>query len=88
MILLDIKKYIKLHHEVTLSDIKNHFDLTDDSAKGMLSLLIHQGHIQVIDSESCASGKCNTGCTQANSDEHYLWRDKCFISLSIPVQII
>jgi len=88
MILLDIKQYIKQHHDVTLSDIKNHFDLTDDAAKGMLSLLIKQGHVQSIDAQSCSTGQCSTHCTQSNQGEQYLWRDKCFVSLSIPVQVV
>ena len=88
MILLNIKQYIKQHHDVTLSDIKNHFDLTDEAAKGMLAMLIKQGHVQVIDAQSCSSGQCSPSCTQANQDEQYLWRDKCLISLSIPVQVI
>lgn len=88
MILLEIKKYIRQHHEVTLSDIKNHFDVTEEAAKGMLALLIKQGHVQAIDSQGCASGQCSTGCSQANNDEQYLWRDKCFVSLSIPVQVV
>jgi len=89
MILLNIKRYIKQHHDVSLTDILNHFDLTEDSARGMLSHLVRQGHVQVIDTaDSCSSGQCSTGCTQASQTEHYLWRDKCFVSLSIPVQVL
>jgi len=89
MILLDIKHYIKQHHDVSLNDILNHFDLTEESAKGMLSHLIRQGHVQVIEpADSCSTGRCSTDCAQSNQTEHYLWRDKCFVSLSIPVQVI
>ncbi|MDG6773792.1 FeoC-like transcriptional regulator [Thiomicrorhabdus sp. ZW0627] len=88
MILLDIKRYIKQHHEVSLEDIQNHFDLTEDTVRGIMTPLINQGHIQVLDSASCSTGKCSSGCSQANGNERYLWRDKCFTSLSIPVQVI
>ena len=87
MILLEIKKYIKQHHEVALSDITNHFDLTEDSAHGMLLRLLNQGHVQRINSEQCATGQCSTGCSQAKQGERYFWRDKCLVSLSIPVQV-
>lgn len=88
MILLELKRYIRQRQDVSLSDIKNRFDLTDDSAKGMLSHLIRQGHVQEVAAGSCISGQCSTGCQQASQGEHYLWRDKCLVSLSIPIQVI
>ncbi|WP_373017502.1 FeoC-like transcriptional regulator [Thiomicrorhabdus sp.] len=88
MLLLDIKRYIKQHHEVSLSDIQNRFDLSEDTVKGIMTPLINQGHIQVLSADGCASGSCSSGCSQAKGSERYLWRDKCFISLSIPIQVI
>ena len=88
MILLEIKQYIKQHHQVTLSDIKNHFDVSEEAAKGMLSLLVKQGHVQTLDAHGCASGQCSSSCSQANPDNYYLWCDQCLVSLSIPVQVV
>jgi predicted ArsR family transcriptional regulator len=88
MILLDIKRYIKQHHEVTLNDIRHHFDLDEDAARALLEPLIRQGHIQVIPAESCASGHCSTDCNQTQQGDTYLWRDKCFKPVSIPIQVL
>ncbi|WP_319380959.1 FeoC-like transcriptional regulator [Thiomicrorhabdus sp.] len=88
MILLDLKRYIKTHDRVTFSDIKNHFDLTDDAASALLLPLIKQGHIQEIGADGCSSGLCSTGCVQTSLGASYQWIDKPLKNLSIPVQIL
>ncbi|WP_084205680.1 FeoC-like transcriptional regulator [Thiomicrorhabdus chilensis] len=88
MILLQLKQYIRQHHEVSLEDIQNHFDLSEEAVHGLMAPLIRQGHIQMIESPQCSSGRCSTGCTSRGGNERYLWRDKCFISLPIGVQVL
>ena len=88
MILLDLKKYIKQHEQVTLADIKNHFDLTEEAAYGLIRPLIQQGHVQEIKIASCSTGECSTGCTQNSQGPSYQWVDKRLKSLSIPIQIL
>jgi hypothetical protein len=88
MILLDLKKYIKQHEQVTLADIKNHFDLTEEAASGLITPLLKQGHVQEINASSCATGGCSTGCSHNSQGPSYQWIDKRLKSLSIPVQIL
>lgn len=89
MILLELKRYIRQHHEVSLDDIVNHFDLTDEAAKGLLDPLVRQGHIQRLPAASaCQSGRCSSGCASSKKSDHYLWRDKCLVSLPIRVQVL
>ena len=88
MILLDLKKYIKQHEQVTLADIKNHFDLTDEAAFGLINPLLKQGHVQEIDASSCSTGECSTSCSQNSRGPTYQWVDKRLKSLSIPIQIL
>lgn len=88
MILLDLKKYIKTHHQVTLMDIKNHFDLTEDAALGLIEPLIQQGYIQQLDEADCSSGNCSTDCHQSSLGHSYQWLGKPLKNLSIPVEII
>lgn len=89
MILLEIKRYIKTRHEVSLHDIQHHFDLDEAAARALLAPLIRQGHVQHIEAGSvCASGHCSSGCTQNAGTDRYLWRDKCFKPVSIPVQVL
>lgn len=88
MILLKLKHYIRQHHDVSLEDIKNHFDLSEEAVHGLMAPLIRQGHIQMIEASACSDGRCSTGCGQSSRNERYLWRDKCFISLPIGVQVL
>ncbi len=88
MILLDLKKYIKQHEQVTLADIKNHFDLTDEAALGLITPLLKQGHVQEINASSCSTQECSTGCSQNSLGPTYQWVDKRLKSLSIPIQIL
>lgn len=89
MILLELKRYIQTRHEVSLDDIQHHFDLDAAAARALLAPLIRQGHVQPIAAGSvCASGHCNSGCAQNTATDRYLWRDKCFKPVSIPVQVL
>ncbi len=88
MILLDLKKYIKQHEQVTLADIKNHFDLSDEAAFGLIDPLLKQGHVQEIKASSCSTGKCSTGCSQKSKGPAYQWVDKRLKNLSISIQIL
>lgn len=88
MILLDLKKYIKQHGQVTLMDITNHFDLTEEAVFGLITPLLNQGHVQEINASSCATGKCSTGCSKNSPGPSYQWVDKPLKSLSIPIQIL
>jgi predicted HTH transcriptional regulator len=88
MILLELKKYIKQHEQVTLTDIKNHFDLSEEAAFGLINPLLKQGHVQEINASSCSTGKCSTGCSQNSKGPTYQWVDKRLKSLSIPIQIL
>ena len=88
MILLELKQYIKKHQQVTLQDIQNHFDITEDAALGLIEPLIKQGFIQSLDSSGCESGSCSSGCDQNNHSISYLWLGKAVKKLTIPIEVI
>jgi len=91
MILLNLKQYIKQHQRVTLQDIKNHFDIDEATAIGMMEPLLQQGYIQEplqSNTTSCASSQCSTHCHQVSKGSDFQWVDKPLKPLSIPVQII
>ncbi len=86
MILLDVKKYIKTHEQVTGEQICNRFDLSESSLEGIVAPLIEQGHVtQVKATDSCGSGKCNSGCSFASSDNYY-WTTQKLKAINIPIQ--
>lgn len=87
MILLQVKHYIRQHHEVSVRDIENHFDLSSETVDAMLQRLEQQGYIQRLTNQACSTGQCHDSCNSDQSIERVLWRDKCFISLSIPVEV-
>ncbi len=88
MILLELKKYIRQHEQVTLADIKNRFDLSEEAAFGLMNPLLEQGHVQEISASSCSTGNCSTGCSQNSKGPSYQWMDKRLKNLSISIQII
>ncbi|GKT12605.1 MAG: putative ferrous iron transport protein C [Thiomicrorhabdus sp.] len=88
MILLDLKKYIKRYQQVSLINIKNHFDLTEDAALGLIEPLIVQGFIQSLEHGECSSGQCTTSCAQKSHGMTYLWIGKPLKKLNVPVEII
>ncbi|WP_024850910.1 FeoC-like transcriptional regulator [Hydrogenovibrio kuenenii] len=87
MILLDIKRYIRDHQQVSADDLKNRFDLDDSALEGILAPLIQQGHIQSVSSEggSCSTGGCNSGCGSA-AKQMYYWTSKRLKTVGIPIQ--
>lgn len=87
MILLDVKRYIREHQQVSAEDLKNRFDVDDQALDGLLDPLIHQGHVQVIDSdgETCSSGACSS-CS-ASAKLMVYWTDKRLKRVNIPIQV-
>lgn len=83
MILRQVKAYIRERHQVSASDIENHFDLSADALEAIMDRLILQGSIIKLDGASCTS-KCSTDCAQHQS--HYLWLDHKIKPVDITVQ--
>lgn len=90
MILLELKHYIKAHHQVRLVDIQNHFDLTTDAAQALLQPLLQQGKVQALPSANtvCQTGHCRTNCVSASRGEEFVWVEKSLKPLSIPVKVL
>lgn len=88
MILLDLKRYIKDHGQVSLAMIQTHFDLDEAAAHALLAPLLKQGHVTEIPMPSCTTGECTTGCAHNHSGPSYQWTNKPVKSLSIPIQIL
>jgi len=89
MILLDLKHYIKQHQQVTLNDIKIHFDLSEEAALGLLDHLLQQGHVLACHppTSSCASQTCHSDCAQSHKTVHYQWSDAIKRPVSIPIHL-
>jgi FeoC like transcriptional regulator. len=88
MILLELKRYIRTHQNVTEENILNHFDISPDTLEGLIRPLIDQGHIKESFAQAaCASGQCQSGCGHNDADKHYFWTDKRHKSLTIPLEI-
>lgn len=85
MILLELKRYIRQHHQVSLENILHHFDITEDAAQGLLAPLIQQGHILEISAASCSSGKCSSGCNSASN--RYQWIEKKHKPFPFPIRL-
>lgn len=85
MILLQLKRYIRQHQRVTLENIKNRFDISEDTAQGLLLPLMKQGHIVEIPAASCSSGLCSSSC-HAGSIE-FQWLNKKVKPLPSSIQI-
>lgn len=85
MILLEVKRYIRQHQQVSLENILHHFDITPDTARGLLMPLIAQGHIVEIPAGSCSTGKCSTSCK--THSEHYQWIERKLRPVPIAIQI-
>lgn len=84
MILLEIKSYIRENRQVKASNIKNKFDLSEETLEGLLLPLIEQGFIHKITTDSsCSSGTCHAGC--ASADAEYLWVGRKVRGIQIPV---
>jgi hypothetical protein len=68
MILGEIRSYLKKRNTVTLTDVANHFDVSNESAKLAISYWINKGKAREI-SASCGSS-CG-GC--GSSTEQFQW---------------
>ncbi|MCF6253547.1 MAG: FeoC-like transcriptional regulator [Thiomicrorhabdus sp.] len=89
MILLDLKRYIKQHQNVTLRDIQAHFDLSEDAALGLLSPLLQQGHVlRLSTANSCSSQTCHSSCAQLDTTPRYQWSTSAKKPLTLPIQLI
>jgi len=71
MILSELRDYIHQRQSVALSDIINHFDIDEDTARQMLDVWLNKGKIRKqLATTSCGSS-CNK-CASANT-EYYFW---------------
>ena len=78
MILSELRNYIQERQSVPLSDIVNHFDIDEDTARQMLDVWINKGKIRKqLATTSCGSS-CNK-CASANT-EYYFWADSIAVS--------
>ncbi len=73
MILSELRDYIRERRSVALSDIINHFDIDENTARQMLDVWLSKGKIgKQLATTSCGSS-CNK-CASANT-EYYFWAD-------------
>lgn len=94
MILLQLKDYIRQHQHVSLKNIAHHFDITEDTAQGLLKPLLQQGHVLAVymDSPGCQSGHCTTGgCSSSSPTDdgmpHYQWSARKLKPIQVAIQV-
>ncbi len=88
MILLELKRYIQQHQQVSLQDIQAHFDLSEEAALGLLAPLQQQGHVLTLNTpHACTSKTCHTGCAQPENIQSFLWSDSVKKPVTIPIQL-
>ncbi|BBP42611.1 FeoC-like transcriptional regulator [Thiosulfativibrio zosterae] len=86
MILLDLKNYIKQRLEVSSDDIKNRFDISEETLQALIRPLLKQGHIQKMSGASCSSG-CGTGCASSSAKTLYRWTSKAHRNLLLSIEV-
>lgn len=84
MILLDIKHYIREHHQVSDQQLMARFHLSACALQGLMQPLIQQGHIQVQQA-GCQTGSCSS-CS-ASDQQVFTWLARPYRTLSIPTQV-
>ena len=84
MILLDIKRYIRQHHQVSDQQLMAKFHLSPSALQGLMQPLIQQGHIQVQQA-GCQTGSCSS-CSAADQ-QLFTWLERRYRPLSIPTQV-
>ena len=64
MILIEIRDFIKMHQEVTLTQLSRHFDVAPDAMKDMVNRWVMKGFVsQMIMSDNCnTNSSCSSGC--------------------------
>ena len=73
MILSELRDYIRQRQSVPLSDIINHFDIDENTARQMLAVWLNKGKVlKQLATTSCGTS-CNK-CASANT-EYYFWAD-------------
>lgn len=74
MILSEVRDYLKLRGQCTLSDIALHFDTDADAVRGMLEVWIRKGKVD----KSSATASCGTSCQSCDpaATEVYSWREQ------------
>lgn len=73
MILSELRDYIRQRQSVPLSDIVNHFDIDENTARQMLDVWLSKGKIgKQLATTSCGSS-CNK-CASAHT-EYYFWAE-------------
>lgn len=84
--ILALKAYIKSRQEVTGEDLKNRFDIDDDTLEALLRPLLKQGHIQKLSGISC-SGNCGTSCASNSAKTLFRWTTKAHPNLLLSVEV-
>jgi putative ferrous iron transport protein C len=71
MILSELRDYIRERQSVPLSDIINHFNIDEVTARKMLDVWLNKGKIQ----KQMATTSCGSSCQKCNSanTEYYFW---------------
>ncbi len=74
MILSQVRDYLKLRGQCTLSDIALHFDTDADAVRGMLDVWIRKGKVE----KRSATASCGTSCQSCDpaATEVYSWCDQ------------
>ncbi len=71
MTLIDLKNFLRDHHQVTLGEIATHFSADRELVHSMLEVWQRKGKVTATQAAKCR------GCTQCGTTpiEIYQWRD-------------
>jgi len=74
MILLEIKNYLQLRKQASLTDIALHFDADPAAVEGMLEQWIRKGKVH----KTTLTTSCGSSCNQCGSAETalYVWGER------------
>ncbi len=69
-ILREVRDYLRVKKQASLSDLCNHFDSSPDAMRGMLEQWIVRGQVRHCSPAAC--GQCSLSCASAPGDS-YEW---------------
>jgi hypothetical protein len=82
MILLELKRYIRQHRQVTAANLLHRFDISQATLEGLMTPLLQQGFIyRQSQSNACSSG-CQRRCHSTQEDIYY-WSERALTPLKL-----
>lgn len=73
MIPSQIREYLKLRGQVSLTDLSSHFDADPDAVRAMMDIWIRKGKVEESETASCSKGCCSCNPEPLTI---YAWKDK------------